>query len=85
MVTATELRGAGAHPVVESKTGPPARVEGPASLGSFVGKIEVQWAPDEAVTPLGQLPFFVDFLKQSDLFEPFFEQAPLSYTSPNAP
>ena len=82
---ATDLTVSGAHPVGESKTGPPARVEGPVPLDSFVGKIEVKWAPDEAVTPWGQLPFFVDFLKQADLFEPFVEQAPLSYASPNAP
>ena len=34
---------------------------------------------------MGQLPFFVDLLKQADLFEPFVEQAPLSNSTPNAP
>lgn len=42
-------------------------------LDSFVGKIKVQWAREEAVAPLGQLPFLVEFLKQADLFEPFVE------------
>ena len=37
------------------------------------------------MTPLGQLPFFVDFPKQADLFAPFIRAAPLAYTSPNAP
>ena len=37
------------------------------------------------MTPLGQLPFFVDFPKQADLFTPFVRAAPLAYTSPNAP
>ena len=37
------------------------------------------------MTPLGQLPFFVDFLKQADLFAPFVRAAPLADTSPNAP
>ena len=60
---ATDLTVSGTHPLGESQAGPPACVEGPIALDSFVGKIEVQWAPDEAVTPLGQLPFFVDFLK----------------------
>ena len=51
----------------------------------IVGKNEVQWTPEAAVTPSSQLPGFVDFLKQADLFEPFVEQAPLSYSNPNVP
>ena len=54
-------------------------------MDSFAGKVEVRWAPEEAVTPLGQLPFFVDSLKQADLFDPFVREAPLAYSSPNAP
>ncbi len=38
--------------------------------------MEVRWAPGEAVTPLGQLPFLVDTLKQADLFDPFVRDAP---------
>ena len=75
----------GAHPVGEPPTGRPAPIGEPVALDSFGGRIEVQWAPDEAVTALGQLPFFIDVLKQSDLFEPFVAEAPLRYSSPNAP
>ena len=82
---ATGLTVSGAHPVGEPAAGPPAPIEEPVALDSFAGRIEVQWAPDEAVTALGQLPFFIDFLKQSDLFEPFVAEAPLRYASPNAP
>ena len=29
------------------------------ALDSFGGRVHVRWSPDEAVTPLGQLPFFI--------------------------
>ena len=45
----------------------------------------MNWAPDEAVTPLGQLPFFIDYLKQAGLFDPFVADSPLRFSSPNAP
>ena len=54
-------------------------------LDSIGGRILVRWSPDEAVTPLGQLPFFIDFLKQANLFDPFVAASPLQYSSPNAP
>jgi len=37
------------------------------------------------VTPLGQLPFFIEFLKVSGLFEAWVEVCPLTYQSNNAP
>src|SRR3954462_8745899 len=39
----------------------------------------------EPVTPLGQLPFFVEYLKQGGLFDGWVADCPLSFTSPNAP
>jgi Transposase DDE domain group 1 len=74
-----------AHPsgeqswVVEAK--PPAGVD----LDSFFGPIRVEWDHEAAMTPLGQLPFFIDFLKTSGLFEAFLADCPLRYLSPNAP
>ena len=41
--------------------------------------------PAAAVTPLGQLPFFIEFLKVSGLFEAWVADRPLCYASPNAP
>jgi hypothetical protein len=40
---------------------------------------------EAAVTPIGQLPFFIQFLKVGDLFEPWVSSCPLSYTSNNVP
>ena len=37
------------------------------------------------MTPLGQLPFFIDFLKASGLFNALVADCPLRYLSPNAP
>lgn len=59
----------------------------PASIGvdTFGGKVHVEWDPHAAVTPFGQLPFFIEFLKVSGLFDNFVTACPLEYTSPNAP
>jgi len=45
------------------------RQNGPIALDTFGGRIYVKWDSAAAVTPLGQLPFFIEFLKVSGLFE----------------
>jgi hypothetical protein len=55
------------------------------AVDTFAGRIHVEWDPEAAVTPLGQLPFFIEFLKASGLYESFVADCPLSYSSPNAP
>jgi hypothetical protein len=57
----------------------------PLAVDTFDGRIHVEWDPQAAVTPLGQLPFFIEFLKVAELFDPWVEQSPLAYSSPNAP
>lgn len=59
--------------------------EGPVAVDTFGGRIHVEWDPTAAVTPLGQLPFFTDYLQVSGLFDPWVEQCPVQWTSPNAP
>ena len=59
--------------------------EGPVVLNTFGGRVHVEWDPSAAVTPLGQLAFFAEYLKVGDLFEPWVEQCPVSWTSNNAP
>ena len=34
---------------------------------------------------MGQLTFFIDFLKTAELFDPWVEECPLEYSSPKAP
>lgn len=81
-----------AHPMM--RIGPtlevePAEVEVPAEAGviadTYAGRVHVEWDPAAAVTPLGQLPFFAEFLKQSGLFDAWVADSPLCFTSPNAP
>jgi hypothetical protein len=52
---------------------------------TFDGKIHIEWDPQAQVTPLGQLPFFIQFLKMGHLFQPWVDHCPLRYVSNNAP
>jgi hypothetical protein len=36
---------------------------------TFAGRIHVEWDATAPVTPFGQLPFFIDYLKQAGLFD----------------
>lgn len=54
-------------------------------VDTFDGKIHVEWDPTAAVTPIGQLPFFIQFLKLGNRFEPWIDECPLYYKSNNAP
>ena len=74
-----------AHPFGERDLVEQTASKEPIALDSFGGRVHARWSPDEAVTPLGQLPFFIDFLKQADLFDPFIAACPLLFSSPNAP
>ena len=63
-------------------------VEGPEHSGSvdtFAGKIQVKWMPEAAVSSLGLMPYFIEFLKTSGRFNAWLEDCPLEYNSPNAP
>lgn len=45
----------------------------------------MKWAPEGAVSSLGLMPFFIEFLKTSGLFDGWVDDSPLHYTSKNAP
>lgn len=62
-----------------------ARANAAVALDTFGGRVHVEWDPAAAVTPLGQLPFFIDFLKVSGLFDAFVKDCPLAFESNNAP
>ena len=57
----------------------------PADVDSWAGTVRVEWDRETSATWLGQLPFFIDFLKTSGLFDGFVSDCPLAYASPNAP
>jgi len=56
-----------------------------ANIDTFAGKVEVVFERDAACTPHGQLPFFIDFLKTTGVYDALLDDCPLDYTSPNAP
>jgi hypothetical protein len=77
--------------ITRHPAGEPRLVEGgkPQSVvaDTFAGRVHMEWEAGEraAVTPLGQLPFFIEYLKQGGLFDGWVAGCPLSLTSPNAP
>ena len=78
---AQQNQGAVTHPAGEQ---PPVE-ERPATADTFAGRVHVEWDATAPVTPFGQLPFFIDFLKQANLFDPWVADCPLYLISPNAP
>ena len=75
------------HPAGEQSTvalGGAAAAPPPLVVDSFAGSVRVEWDHATAFTPLGQLPFFIDFLKTAGLFNSFVADSPLNYESPNA-
>jgi len=56
-----------------------------ATADTFAGRVHVEWDAAAPVTPLGQLAFFIDYLKQAGLFDAWVADCPLLLTSPNAP
>jgi len=74
-----------AHPEGEVQIGRDRPAESVTSLDTFAGKVHVKWAPEATVSSLGLMPFFIEFLKTSGLFDKWVEDCPLHYTSGNAP
>jgi len=73
------------HPKGDQEIEPKKREISALVADTFDGKLHIEWDPQAQVTPLGQLPFFIQFLKMGDLFEPWIENCPLYYRSNNAP
>jgi len=74
-----------AHPAGEQ---PPIEQDAalaPATLDSWAGPVRVEWDSTAPLTPYGQLPFFIEYLKVGGLFDAAVADCPLAYTSPNAP
>src|SRR5512133_2265519 len=77
----TDLSEWTAHPGGEQ----PEVEEWSAVADTFAGRVHVEWDTTAPVTPLGQLPFFIEYLKQGGLFDGWVADCPLLFTSPNAP
>src|SRR6266705_5052681 len=79
----TEEQGIQAHPQGEVEIADDQAAETGTSLDTFAGKIHVKWSPEATVSSLGLMPFFIEFLKTSGLFDKWVEDCPLHYTSAN--
>lgn len=75
----------GIHPKGDPTTAPTQPPEPTTSVDTFAGKVQVKWVSEAAVSSLGLMPFFIEFLKTSGRFDEWVEQCPLQYTSPHAP
>lgn len=53
-------------------------------VSTFNGLVHVEWDPQASVTSMGQLPFFIEFLKFGGLFDAWVDDFPLELTSNNA-
>jgi hypothetical protein len=57
----------------------------PIPVDTYAGRIHIEWDPEAPITPMGQMAFFIAFLKTSGLFDSLVAACPLHYRSPNAP
>ena len=73
------------HPEGERETAVVEPLESGLSVDTFAGKIRLKWVPEASVSSLGQMAFFIEFLKTGGLFDKWVEECPLKYTSRNAP
>ena len=73
------------HPEGERQTEEIPAAERVTSLDTFAGKIQIKWAPEGSVSSLGLMPFFIEYLKTSGLFDKWVDDCPLNYTSKHAP
>jgi hypothetical protein len=55
------------------------------AIDTYAGRVHIDWDETARVTPFGQLAFFIEFLKRTELFDEFVKECPLELTSPNAP
>jgi Transposase DDE domain group 1 len=70
---------AGEQPIVELAA------DEPVTADTFAGRVHLEWEPAAPVTTMGQLAFFIEYVKQGGLFDGWVAGCPLLLTSPNAP
>ncbi len=62
-----------------------ALAEALSSLDTPGGRLQVRWDEGAAVTPFGQMAYFIEFLSLTGLLDGWIADCPLTYLSPNAP
>jgi len=72
-----------AHPEGEKK-GDLTKASGLIPVDTYGGRVHIRW-DESGITPNGQLPFFIEFLKAGGVFDRWVDYCPMKFTSPNAP
>ena len=73
------------HPEGECQTAASEAAQAASSVDTFAGKVFVKWSAEAAVRSLGLMPFFIEFLKTSGLFDKWVEGCPPSALAKNDP
>jgi hypothetical protein len=73
------------HPQGENPKQQIAQKTDKVAVDTYAGRVYIDWDHETPVTALGQLSFFIEFLKRTELFDQWVEKCPLRLTSPNAP
>ena len=58
-----------AHPKGEDKLGDIVRPAGLIPVDTYGGRVHIKWDESGRLTPNGQLPFFIEFLKAGGVFD----------------
>jgi hypothetical protein len=85
LAAATENEVVVVHPKDEQKTIAGSAENQGSVVDTYGGTIPVRWDEAAAVTPLGQMVFFIKFLKTAGLWDAFVKARPLCWKSHNAP
>ncbi len=73
------------HPEGEDKKGNLVRPSGLIPVDTYGGRVYIKWDQSGSLTPNGQLPFFIEFLKAGGVFDRWVKLCPMKFRSPNAP
>ena len=74
-----------AHPKGERKKALNVQKTNTVAVDTFGGRVQIDFDHNTPMTSYGQLSFFIEFLKNTGLFDHFIETCPLKLTSNNAP
>lgn len=74
-----------AHLLGEGLKGEIAQPAGKIPVDTYAGRVYIDWDHAASITPLGQLSFFIEFLKHTEFFDHFVDTCPVELSSPNAP
>ena len=73
------------HPLGETQKNVLVQELDKVAVDTYAGCVHIHWDHSTPVTPFGQLAFFIEFLKRTELWDDFITECPLNLISNNAP